>query len=229
MLATNIVGRNAASLKYDVLSALMAYALAGDKHRARSVLRLQALITTRYNWGRNELSIGRREIARLWAVEERTVKREMARFRASGWLNVKRPAARGRVALYELDLLILLEHTRPHWPQVGPDFVIRMDALLDPVAPTPQTNVVPLHAPPVPSDDLWGQACHLLHGQDPQRFVAWFQNLTLESIEDGSLTLTAPTRFSAQYVQNHFGAELTRLIAGLDPTVSDLRIISKIQ
>ena len=43
------VGREAASRKYDVLSALMAHALAGDKHRQRLVLRLMAVITTRYN------------------------------------------------------------------------------------------------------------------------------------------------------------------------------------
>ena len=43
------VGREASSRKYDLLSALMAHGLAGDKHRQRLVLRLMALITTRYN------------------------------------------------------------------------------------------------------------------------------------------------------------------------------------
>ena len=79
---TSAVGRDAAVRKYDALSALMAFALAGDPNRQRLVLRLMALITTRYNWQRNELAMGQREIARLWCVDERTVKRDMARLRA---------------------------------------------------------------------------------------------------------------------------------------------------
>lgn len=87
------VGRNAPAIKYDILSALTVHALSGDKHRQRSILRVIALITTRYNWRSNELSIGREEIARLWSVNERTVKREMAKLRTMGWITVKRPAA----------------------------------------------------------------------------------------------------------------------------------------
>ena len=47
------VGREAAARKYDLLSAMMAHALAGDQNRQRLVLRLMALITTRYNWQRD--------------------------------------------------------------------------------------------------------------------------------------------------------------------------------
>ncbi len=78
------VGREAAAKKYDILSAMTDHALAGDQHRQRLVLRLMSLITTRYNWQRNELTMGQKEIARLWCVDERTVKRDMARLRA--WL-----------------------------------------------------------------------------------------------------------------------------------------------
>ena len=63
MQVIRAVGREAAAKKYDILSAMMAHALAGDKHRQRLVLRLMALITTRYNWQRNELAMGQREIA----------------------------------------------------------------------------------------------------------------------------------------------------------------------
>ena len=90
------VGREAAAKKYDILSAMMDHALAGDQHRQRLVLRLMSLITTRYNWQRNELTMGQKEIARLWCVDERTVKRDMARLRALGWLLVK---ARGAECL----------------------------------------------------------------------------------------------------------------------------------
>lgn len=37
----------------------------GDQNLQRLVLRLMSLITTRYNWQRNELTMGQREIARL--------------------------------------------------------------------------------------------------------------------------------------------------------------------
>ena len=88
------VGREAAAKKYDVLSALMALALSADPHRQRLILRFLSLVTTRYNWQRNELAMGQREIARLWCVDERTVKREMARLRADGWVEVRRQGAR---------------------------------------------------------------------------------------------------------------------------------------
>ncbi|MES2915141.1 MAG: DnaA N-terminal domain-containing protein [Pseudomonadota bacterium] len=52
------VGREAALRKYDILSALMAFALSKDKHVQRQVLRVMALITTRYNWQRDELTMG---------------------------------------------------------------------------------------------------------------------------------------------------------------------------
>ena len=81
-------GRNAPALKYDILSALGVHALAGDKNRQKLVLRVITLITTRYNWRSNELSMGREEIARLWDVNERTVKREMARLKAMNWIAV---------------------------------------------------------------------------------------------------------------------------------------------
>ncbi len=80
MLSPKLVGRDAAARKYDIITALGSYALAGSKHDHRIVLRFITLVTARYNWARNELAVGQREIARLWAVDERTVKREMARF-----------------------------------------------------------------------------------------------------------------------------------------------------
>jgi hypothetical protein len=82
MQTASIVGRNAAAHKYDILTAIGTYALSKGKHEQRLVLRLITLITARYNWGRDELAVGQREIARLWSVDERTVKREMAKLRA---------------------------------------------------------------------------------------------------------------------------------------------------
>ena len=75
------VGRQAASRKYDLLTALGVHACHGDKHLQRLVLRFMTLIVARYNWQHDDLSVGQREIAALWAVDERTVKREMAKLR----------------------------------------------------------------------------------------------------------------------------------------------------
>lgn len=77
MQAIRPAGPEGASRKYGLLTALAVQALAGDKPRL--VLRLMALVTARYNWQRDELAVGQAEIARLWAVDDRTVKRDMAR------------------------------------------------------------------------------------------------------------------------------------------------------
>lgn len=132
-------GRNAATLKYDLLTAMGAYALAEGKGPQRLVLRLMTLVTARYNWVRNELTVGQREIARLWSVDERTVKREMAKLRAMGWLVVKRQGARGRVTEYRMDIEKILRTTQGSWAAIGPDYEQRMtrDEVKD-------DNVVPL-------------------------------------------------------------------------------------
>ena len=75
-------GRGASSRKYDILTALGAFALRGSKHEQRRMLRFMLLITARYNWRRDRLSVGQREIAMMWSCDERTVKREMARLKA---------------------------------------------------------------------------------------------------------------------------------------------------
>ena len=49
MLSPKPVGRDAAARKYDIITALGAYALAGGKHDHRLVLRFITLVTARYN------------------------------------------------------------------------------------------------------------------------------------------------------------------------------------
>ena len=137
MQTAKLVGRNAAAQKYDILTALGSYALACDKHQQRLVLRLITLVTARYNWGRNELAVGQREIARLWSVDERTVKREMAKLRALGWLVVHRQGARGRVTQYGMSIEHILESTRDTWKNVGPDFDLRMQGDPEPAKVVP--------------------------------------------------------------------------------------------
>lgn len=224
MQLTRPVGRDAASRKYDILSALMAHALSLSPGDQKQVIRLMALITTRYNWQRDELSMGQREIARLWCVDERTVKREMARLRARNWLVVKRQGARGRVSVYGLDLARILEDTRPAWPNIGPDFVER----LTPAKAMPQAdNVVPLRSapPPRPGEGLWSRAQARLHAEDPSTYAAWYHALIETDLSDGCLVLTAPTRFHATYVDTHLKARLAITVRLLDPSVRVLQIV----
>lgn len=222
------VGREAASRKYDILSALMAFALAQDKHVQRLVLRIMALITSRYNWQRDELSVGQAEIARLWSVDERTVKREMARLRAQGWLVQKRQGARGRVSVYGLDLERMLEDTRPAWPRIGPDFVARLggQAETEPAA----SNVVPLRAvaapQPVADGSTWAEAQARLLAQDAASYGAWFHPLTEAGLEDGRITLAAPTRFHASYVMTHLQPRLLAALRAGDPSIAAVQVIA---
>lgn len=203
------VGRDAGSKKYDLLSAMMAHALAGDKHRQRQVLRLMALITARYNWQRNELSIGQREIARLWCVDERTVKREMARLRSLGWLEIKRQGARGRVSVLELNLERILLDTRGEWPNIGEDFVSRVGGAEGQGPTAPEPNVVPFRRVSVePGEGLWAEMRRHLAQEDRPLFDAWFAGLADGGVEGDCLTLAAPTRFHATYVQTHLNDRL---------------------
>ncbi|WP_378948539.1 DnaA N-terminal domain-containing protein [Paracoccus sp. R86501] len=201
------VGREAAARKYDILSALMAHGLAGDQNLQRLVLRLISLITTRYNWQRNDLTMGQREIARLWCVDERTVKREMARLRSLGWINVKRQGARGRVSVLALDLERILLDTRAAWPNIGTDYVARMTGQSD---AEPAANVVPFRRNDAePADGIWGAMRTLLQDEDPALFDAWLAPLTDAGHEQGILHLAAPSRFHATYVRTHLLGRLT--------------------
>ncbi|UXU76315.1 MULTISPECIES: hypothetical protein [unclassified Paracoccus (in: a-proteobacteria)] len=223
MQAIRAVGREAGAKKYDLLSAMMAHALAADKHRQRMVLRLMALITSRYNWQRDELCVGQREIARLWSVDERTVKREMARLRAIGWIEVKQAGARGRVSVLGLNIARILTDTRAQWDLVGPDFVARMSG----ATAAPETNVVPLHRPEAaPASGAWAKLRARLAAEDPALHDAWLAGLIDAGVSDGCLTLFAPTRFHAAYVQTHLAERLRLDLRRLDATITRLRIMT---
>lgn len=219
------VGREAASRKYDILTALMAFALMQDKHVQRQVLRVMVLITARYNWQRDELAVGQEEIARLWSVDARTVKREMARLRAQGWLVQRRAGARGRVAVHGIDLGRMLGDTRPAWPLVGPDFVARLDPAGPP--PVPAGNVVPLRPAPAPPRDgtVWAAAQARLSAEDRASYGAWFHPLAEAGLAEGTMTLAAPTRFHASYVMTHLQQRLLAALRAVEPSVAAVLVI----
>ena len=219
------VGRDASSRKYDILSALMAFALSQDKNVQKQVLRVMALITTRYNWQRDELTMGQGEIARLWSVDERTVKREIARLRAQGWLVLKRQGARGRVSVYGIDLNRILDDTRMAWPLIGEDFVSRLAPAA--VAGQGASNVVPLRPAPSPRDDgsIWAAAQARLHADDAATYGAWFHALRDAGHDGDCLTLAAPTRFHATYVSANLKDRLLAALKHIEPAFRDVLII----
>ncbi|ETX28872.1 hypothetical protein [Roseivivax isoporae] len=227
MRATRPAGRNAPALKYDILTAMGTHALRLSKGPQCLVLRFITLLTARYNWMRNELCVGQREIAALWNVDERTVKREMAKLRAMGWIRVRRQGARGRVTEYQLDLDVILEATRPCWPAVGPDYALRMEGTDAPprnvVALPPRGEVAP---PDVTEGTEWALARAVLHAEDPAGYGAWFAALVREGRAGGRLVLRAPSRFHATYVATHFATALLAACRSVDEDVDDVAVIA---
>lgn len=220
MQTARAVGRQAASRKYDLMTALGVHGLSAQGHRQVLVLRFITLLTARYNWQSDELSIGRAEMARLWSVNERTVKREVSRLREMGWLSVKRPGARGRVTVYSVDVGQVLIDTRDVWSIIGPDFVARM-AADTPAEPDPK--VVPFPAKPT-GQGGWAEIQKILHDRHPELYTAWFHPLTETARSGPEVTLTAPTRFAADYVKTHLMAILLAAYGRRDPSIRRIRI-----
>jgi hypothetical protein len=205
-------GPTGAARKYDVLTALGAWGCAAGGHMAVLALRLITLITARYNWASGELAVGQREVARLWAVDERTVKREFARLRALGLLVPVAAAARGRVAVHALDLAALERVTAPIWQAVGPDFAARM-APVAAVPPAAAGNIVRFPAAETAQGGLWARALARLRGADPATARAWLDPLAEGPRAPDRLTLVAPGRFHADYVRTHLLARVAAAVS----------------
>ena len=224
MLQTKLAGPGASARKYDVITALGAHALSLGQHDQRMVLRLITLLTARYNWARDELCIGQREIARLWSCTDRTVKREMAKLRGLGWLVVRKQGARGRVTTYGLDTEKMLMATKAIWPEIGSDFVVRLEgAPVETVVPFPVKGTVA--APDVYDATEWGLARAILYQQDAGRYGAWLQALRRVERAGGRLTLQAPSRFHAAYVQTHLTAALLAACQAVDGAINTIDIV----
>lgn len=226
--AAKITGPGSASAKYDVLTALLVLATQGEGVEARLALRLSLLITARYNWRRGCFAVGQKELARMWGVTERTVKREMAELRGRGWIAVDVPAARGRVASYKIDFPTVLRATAPLWDAVGPDFATRIAGAPEP-AEDQVSNVVPLFAQTgLDRDELpvWRDVAERLAKQDQPLYNAWFNQLKCISVEKGVLTLLAPNKFFADYVVTHYQARILSAAAAEDSTLHTIKIFA---
>lgn len=229
MHATKAVGPRAAALKYDILTALLSLSVHDGGVDARLAQRLALLITARFNWRTETFAVGVHELARLWSVTDRTAKRELAHMRARGWISVGRAARRGRVAEHRIHIQALIDSTRPYWPAVGPDFVMRMgqggEAPDDTVVPFPTHGKLPVA--PAPDGSVWSAASVLLHEQDVALHTAWFGRLVQAEAGKGRLELIAPTRFAASYVQTHLLGRLLAAVTLVDPTITLIEITAE--
>lgn len=202
-----LTGPGAGSEKYDLLTALAVAGLAAGTGMQVSMLRLIALVTARYNWSQDEVSIGQREMAALWSVDERTAKRETRRLTEAGFLAVKRRGVRGRVATYRLCIERIYALTPETWSRVGPDFQDRMEGRA--VTPAPEST----GAPPPPSDP-WGAVLHRLRDGNEPRFAAWFARMRLARDTGDSLVIEVPSSFVQSYIATHLMADLQRAVDG---------------
>ncbi|KHQ50083.1 DnaA N-terminal domain-containing protein [Mameliella alba] len=173
------------------------------------------LVTARYNWARDELTVGQREMARLWSVDERTVKREIKRLTAASILLQLqlRPGVRGRVAAYRLNIAEIPRLGAPVWDRVGPDYSDRMArqtatpsasekvVRVDFKGKGARTEATKRETPA--SGDPWARTQAWLAELEPSLHRRWFSPMTLAGYEGGVLALRAPSRFLAQYVQTH--------------------------
>lgn len=220
MAVAQMTGQGASSRKYDILTAVGAAGLAGGATLQRLALRLIVLVTARYDWRANRLATGQREIASLWSVDERTVKREMARLREMGWLVLRRRAARGRVAEYGLGIDRILTDTAPHWAAVGRDLEARLSGEPVPAGTTP--NVIAFPHPEGPGP--WDRVMQHVAADAPTLYATWLRQLRVKELVDGSLRLEAPSRFHAMYVETHLALRLLTTCHSVAPEIRSLRI-----
>ena len=227
-----LTGPNAGSIKYDLITALSVAGLAGKPVLQTSMTRLVALITARYNWFRDEVTVGQRDLAKMWSVNERTVKREMKRLVDTRVLIKLRPGVRGRVAAYRLNYHEIINLSQPTWANVGPDFIERMSAIY----PESQVKVVKVDFISKKIDDAqevsedtddtetddrakWRAVRRLLREADPNVFRNWYDNLVFKGFSDGAVSLEAPNNFTANYIKTHHSVSL---LAALRTTIDDV-------
>lgn len=210
MDAKRFTGPQAGSQKYDILTALSVAGLNGTPGFQTSMLRLVAVVTARYNWARDELTLGQREMARLWSVDERTVKREIKRLTTSSVLLQLRPGVRGRVAAYRLNIPEIYRLSAPVWDRVGPDYRDRMAQQTPAAMPEKVVRVnfgeAPEPEPPQPAGQQgtpWARVQARLAKLEPGLYRHWFAGLAFVESGAGVLSLRAPSQFLAQYVETH--------------------------
>lgn len=220
MDSKRLTGPQAGVLKYDLLTALAVAGLNASPGFQTSVLRLIALVTARYNWRSDELTVGQREMARLWACNERTVKREIKRLVGAGLLVCLRTGVKGRVGAYRLDRTTICRLADEYGESVGPDFVERFSThrpetpkvvRLDFGKPPPSES-----DPPVNEKGAWRHVMEQLRSEEPSLYTNWYSQIAFVSLQNGTLKLRAKSRFIARYIEGRLSE---RLIAATEKNI----------
>lgn len=218
MQQARATGVGAGVIKYDIITALSVMALRDKTILQTTVLRLIALITARYNWKLDQFSVPQTDMARMWDVSDRTVKREIKRMIEAGLVRCIRPGVRGRVGAYRLNYTQLAEASRETWAAVGPDFDTRMQAMQG----NSPSKVVKVNfnknglngRTELPDGtDLWTRVLRELAEVDPTNLHNWYMKLGLDRVEGPLVVLTAPSGFIAQFVQTHLARSLLPILS----------------
>ncbi|MEQ6250884.1 hypothetical protein ABMC89_18515 [Sulfitobacter sp. HNIBRBA3233] len=218
METQRLTGPEAGGLKYDLLTALSVAGLNGSPTLQTSLMRLIALVTARYNWRADEFSVGQRDMARMWSVNERTVKREMKRLTDARIVLCKQPGVRGRVGSYRLNYARIAELSEPCWPLVGPDFERRMAARyrsgdVKVVQMAAYTKTPESETHPSETDGTWHAVLKDLEGDHAGLVNSWFGRLRFLGLARGTLSMEAPSAFVQRYIETH---HLPLLVAAVE-------------
>ncbi|MEM7684642.1 MAG: hypothetical protein AAF293_07425 [Pseudomonadota bacterium] len=216
-----LTGPHAAVWKYDLLTALSVFALGQGATMQTSILRLIAVATARYDWRRDELSIGRVELMRLWQCSEPTVKRELRRLREMGLLVQLRAGVRGRVAAYRLCRHALERLTQGHWVHAGPDFTARMQGT--PEREPPAGNVVSFPQTDAEKGRALAPWARALNEAEPTVFGNWFSEVVARQQGDEAI-FTAPSPFIAQQIETRFPRQMLEAARYAWPTAQTVRV-----
>ncbi|SFP43484.1 hypothetical protein [Tranquillimonas alkanivorans] len=209
MQSRRITGVGAGVVKYDILTALSLIGLTGSPGFRTSMLRLISMVTSRYNWINDEVSVGQRDLARMWGVDERTVKREIKRLTAANLIVCTRPGVRGRVAAYRLNRAEVLRLSRDRWGDVGTDFADRMDGHAEDETPrVVKVDFGRKAQSAAAGQGTWAATRQRLEREDPALFGAWFQHVDCETFTRDAVVLTCAKRFVASYIETHLSARL---------------------
>lgn len=75
------------------------------------------------------------------------------------------------------------------------------------------------------AEELWAQTREQLRTCiDPQAFSAWIEPVQASTFRDGTLCLTVPSRFMAEWLQRHFHRTILENAQGADATCGDVAI-----
>lgn len=216
-----LTGPNAAVWKYDLLTALSLFALGQGATLQTSILRLIAAVTARYDWRRDQMSIGRLELGRLWQCSEPTVKRELKRLRGLEILVQIRPGVRGRVAAYRLSRPMIERLTADYWSLAGEEFARRMGAPQPSKAEVvtfPATDNPPRRPGNLPS---WAEA---IAAEDPVVFNNWFARVSCR-LDGEEAIYEAPSDFLARQIETRFLRQMQKAAQYAWPEVRSVRVV----